>query len=279
MIRIVTDSTAYLPAEFVRQHSLTIVPLLVHFGEAEFKEGVELSNEEFYARLKEAKELPTTSQPSAGDFHQVFRQLVDAGHEIVALTISSKLSGTWNSAMAAKEMLPEADISVVDSLTTSVGLRLLVEAAVEVIAAGATRLEAVDRIEKIKNQLYVLFVVDTLEYLAKGGRIGNAKAFLGTLLSVKPILILHQGAIEPLEQVRSKRKALTRMADLIAEHLGEKAPQARVAMTHALAPEECAAFTQELVARLGCAQPSVDGLGPVIGAHTGPGVICAGVYV
>ena len=119
MIKIVTDSTAYLSEAIVRQHDIRVVPLYVHFGEEAFKEGIDLSDEEFYARLKKAPVLPTTSQPSAGEFHQVFEELNWAGHEIVTLTISSKLSGTWNSAMAAKEMLPEASISVVDTESTA----------------------------------------------------------------------------------------------------------------------------------------------------------------
>ena len=279
MIKIVTDSTAYLPEPTIQKHGIRVVPLYVHFGEEAFREGVDLSNEEFYARLKAAPALPTTSQPSAGEFHEVFKELVDAGHEIVTLTISSKLSGTWNSAMAAKKMLPEAKISVVDTLSTSVGLELLVNAALEAIAAGAARQEVVDLIEEKKGQIPVLFVVDTLEYLAKGGRIGNARAFLGTLLSVKPILVLQDGAIEPLEQVRSKRKAQARMVDLIAERIGDKGPQAKVAFTNSLAVENAKALSQEVQTRLGCAEPIVSNLGPVIGTHTGPGMVGAAWYI
>jgi DegV family protein with EDD domain len=278
MIKIVTDSTAYLPEVTIQQHDVRVVPLYVHFGEEAFKEGVDLSNEEFYARLKTAPALPTTSQPSAGEFHAVFKDLSDAGHEIIALTISSKLSGTWNSAMAAKEMLPEAKTSVVDTLSTSVGLELLVNAALEAVAAGATRQEVVDLIEEKKGGVPVLFVVDTLEYLAKGGRIGNARAFLGTLLSVKPILVLQDGAIEPLEQVRSKRKAQARMVELIAERLGDKGANAKVAFTNALAVDEAKSLSKELQARLGCEEPIVSNLGPVIGTHTGPGMVGAAWY-
>jgi len=278
MIKIVTDSTAYLPEATIRQHDIRIVPLYVHFGEEAFKEGVDLSDQEFYARLKEAPVLPTTSQPAAGEFHEVFKELAESGHEILTLTISSKLSGTWNSAMAAKEMLPDAKICVIDSLSTSIGLQLMVEAAIEAVAAGATCQEIAEQIEEIKRRMYILFVVDTLEYLAKGGRIGNAKAFLGTMLKVKPILILQDGAIEPLEQVRSKRKALARMLDLIEEHLGDKGPQAKVAITNALVVQEARALGQEIKARLGCADPSVADLGPVIGTHTGPGCIGVAVY-
>jgi DegV family protein with EDD domain len=278
MIKIVTDSTAYLPDQVIRDHDIRVVPLCVHFGREAFKEGVELSTAEFYARLKDAAELPTTSQPSAGQFLEVFQELTAAGHEIVALTISHKLSGTYSSAVAAQEMLPDARISVIDSLSTSIGLQLMVEAAAQAAARGASRQEIVDQIEDIKQKMYVLFVVDTLEYLAKGGRIGNAKAFLGTMLKIKPILILHEGAIEPLEQVRSKRKAVAEMLNLIAGRVDGGGQQAQVAVTHALVPEEAQEVSQEIASRLGCSQPRMATVGPVIGTHTGPGVIGIAIY-
>ncbi len=277
-IKIVTDSTAYLPEETVREHDIRVVPLYVHFGTQQFREGVELSIEEFYARLREAPELPSTSQPSAGEFHEVFKELTDQGHQVLAMTISNKLSGTWNSAMAAKGMLPEAGIEVFDSLSTSIGLYLMLEAALETIQSGASLQEVVERLEGIRDKMQLMFVVDTLEYLAKGGRIGNAKAFLGTLLKVKPILMLQDGAIEPLEQVRSKRKAEARLLDLIAEGLGDRAPQARVGVTHALVPDEARAVAQQLVERLGCAEPPISEVGPAIGTHTGPGVVAVAAY-
>jgi DegV family protein with EDD domain len=278
MIKIVTDSTAYLSEATKREHDIRAVPLYVHFGEEAFREGIDLSDEEFYARLKAAPALPTTSQPSAGEFHQVFEELVGAGHEIVTLTISSKLSGTWNSAMAAKEMLPDAGISVVDTESTAVGLHLMVNAAVEAAAAGATRQEIVDKIEEIKKTSRLWFVVDTLEYLAKGGRIGNARAFMGTLLKVKPILTLQDGAIEPCEQVRSKAKAHARMVEIVEEYIGSNGPQAEVAVLNALVPEEAEALGQKLVEQLGCAPPLLGDLGPVIGTHTGPGVVGIAVH-
>jgi len=276
MIKLVTDSTAYLPQEIVQKYDIRVVPLFVHFGKEAFKEGVELSNEAFYTRLQGAAELPTTSQPSAGDFLQVFQEL--AGHEIVTLTISQKLSGTWSSAMAAAQMLPEAKITVIDSRSTSAGLQLMVEAAAQAIETGASSTEVVALVEEIKAKMYLLFVVDTLEYLAKGGRIGNAKAFLGTLLKVKPILILEDGAIEPLEQVRSKRKAVSRMLELVEERLDGQALQPRVGIAQALVQAEAEAVAQEIVDRLGCARPVISELGPVVGTHTGPGVIGVACY-
>jgi DegV family protein with EDD domain len=277
-IKIVTDSTAYLPEATVREHDIRVVPLCVHFGDEDFKEGVELSIEEFYTRLRVAPELPSTSQPAPGDFRRVFEDLAEEGHQILTLTISSKLSGTYNSAMTAKEMLPGAQIAVVDSLSTSVGLHLMLMAALDSTQNGAGLEQVAAQMEQIRDKLHVLFVVDTLEYLAKGGRIGNAKAFLGTLLKVKPILVLKDGAIEPLEQVRSKRKAEMRMLDLIEERLADGAPQAHVAVTHALVPDEAEVVAQELADRLGCSDPLLSQVGPVIGTHTGPGVVGVAAY-
>jgi DegV family protein with EDD domain len=279
MIKIVTDSTAGIPEAMVREHDIRIIPLYVHFGEEAFKEGIDITNEQFYERLRTSASLPTTSQPSVGEFHGIFKELTDAGHEVLALTISSKLSGTWNSAMGALEMLPGAPISVVDSLSTSLGMYMLVESALGKIAAGATRQEVAVHLEELKGQLHILFVVDTLEYLAKGGRIGNAKAFLGTLIKVKPLLVLENGVIEPCEQVRSKGKAVARMLELIEQRLAGKGAQAHVAIAHGMALDEALAFRKEVVAQLGCAEPPISEVGAVLGTHTGPGIVAIAAYV
>ncbi len=278
MIKIVTDSTAYLPESFIRQHDIHVVPLCVHFGQEQFKEGITLSTEDFYTRLAQAPELPTTSQPSAGEFHQVFDKLASEGDSVLTLTISSKLSGTWDSAMAARQMLPDADIHIVDSLSASVGLQLIVERAALAVQAGTTLPQIVADIEATKNKVCIMFVVDTLEYLAKGGRIGNAKAFLGTLLKVKPILTLKDGVIEPLEQVRSKQKATAHMLELLVEFLGDDTHRARVAIGNGLVPEEARRFGEQLTVQLGCREPSYAEVGPVIGTHTGPGVVAVAAY-
>ena len=279
MIKIVTDSTAGIPEAMVREHDIRIIPLYVHFGEEAFKEGIDITNEQFYERLRTSASLPTTSQPSVGEFHEIFKELTDAGHEVLALTISSKLSGTWNSAMGALEMLPGAPISVVDSLSTSLGMYMLVESALGKIAAGATRQEVAVHLEELKGRLNILFVVDTLEYLAKGGRIGNARAFLGTLIKVKPLLVLENGVIEPCEQVRSKGKAVARMLELIEQRLAGKGAQAHVAIAHGMALDEALAFRKEVVAQLGCAEPPISEVGAVLGTHTGPGIVAIAAYV
>jgi DegV family protein with EDD domain len=278
MIKIVTDSTAYLPDEYVQAHDIRVVPLYVHFGSEAFREGVEITDAEFYDRLKAAPELPTTSQPSAGEFYEIFQELVEAGHEVICLTISSELSGTYNSATAALEMLGNVPVSVVDSRSTSVGLQLLVEASVEGAEAGRPRQEIVDEVNAIKAELHVLFVVDTLEYLQKGGRIGPAKALMGTMLKIKPILFLNDGRIEPLEQVRSKRKALQRLLELVYERVGGNNSKVAAGVINALVPEEAASVAEELGSRVSCERLTVADLGPVVGTHTGPGVVGIAAY-
>ena len=279
MLKIVTDSTAYLPEATIREHDIRAVPLYVHFGTEAFREGIDLSHDDFYARLKNASELPTTSQPSAGEFHQVFEELAGEGHDIAVLTISSKLSGTWDSAMAAKQMLPQANIQVVDTLETSVGLHLLVDAAIRAAADGASLQEVADLVEDLKKRIHFWFVVDTLEYLAKGGRIGNARAFMGTLLKVKPILILQDGVIEPCEQVRSKAKAQARMVELLVEAMGSKGCDAHIGVASALVPDEVQSISQLITQKLECAEPIQSVIGPVLGVHTGPGVVGVAAYV
>jgi len=278
MIKVVTDSTAYLPQDFVEQHDIRVVPLNVLFGTKSYREGVDIDFDQFYRMLAEADELPTTSQPAAGDFLTVYSELVDAGHEVISIHISSVLSGTVDSALSARKMLPEPDrVSVVDSLSTSMGLELVVRAALVAIDAGRSREEIVTWLKQVIKQLHVYFVVDTLEYLHKGGRIGGASALLGTVLQFKPILFLKDGKVEPWGKVRTKRKAVTRLLDVIEEKVGGN-PIGKVGVTHALVPDEAEALVQRLRQRLNCGECYVSQVGPVIGTHTGPGVLGVAVY-
>jgi DegV family protein with EDD domain len=277
MIKVVTDSTAYLPRDCVRQHDIRVVPLNVLFGSKSYQEGIDLDYDEFYRLLAEAEELPTTSQPAPGDFLKVYSELVDAGHEVISIHISSGISGTVDSALAARKMLPDPDrVSVVDSLSTSVGLELSVRAALDAIAAGQPRDDIVASLETLARRLHTFFVVDTLEYLHKGGRIGGASALLGTVLRFKPILFLEE-TIEPWGKVRTKRKAVTKLLDIIEEKLDGQ-PVGGVAVTHAQVPDEAQALAQQLKQRLGCADCHLSQVGPVIGTHAGPGVLGVSAY-
>lgn len=277
MIKIVSDSTNYLSSNETKKHDIRIVPLNVHFGEEQvFQEGVTLHNDQFYEMLAEAPELPTTSQPSPGQFYEVFSELAQAGHDILCIVISSKLSGTYQSALDAKHMLPDANIVVIDSLSAASPLGLMVITAAEMAAEGHTMDQIVARVEQMRRDMRVYFVVDTLEYLQKGGRIGAASAFLGTLLKVKPILMLDEGVIKPLDKVRSKRKATQRLLCELESHVSPDQPVQAIAM-HAQVPDEAIELESEIRRRFNCQRAIFGEIGPVIGTHTGPGLLGAAI--
>lgn len=277
MIKLVTDSTAYLPQDLVEQRGIFVVPLNVMFGTECYREGIDLDYDQFYDMLAEAEELPTTSQPAAGDFLKVYSDLLEAGHEVISMHISSGISGTVDSALAAQRMLSEPErVSVVDSSSTAIGLELMVRAALDAVEAGQSREQIVAMLQQLSGQLHTYFVVDTLEYLHKGGRIGGASALLGTVLQFKPILFL-KSTIEPWGKVRTKRKAVDKLLDILEEKLAGQ-PAVRASVAHAQAPKEAEVLASRIRERLGCQECFVSSVGPVIGTHTGPGVLGASVY-
>jgi DegV family protein with EDD domain len=280
MIRIVTDSTCEAAPEIMVNPLVTVVPLSVLFGHTALRDGVEITREEFWRRLPASNPLPTTSQPAPADFAGPFEQFCAAGDEVVTITISSKLSGTYNSAITARETYSYWPISIVDSLSTSVGLGYLVQVAVRMAEAHATRQEIVDRLLVLRDRLHVVFVLETLEYLQKGGRIGKAQAFVGTLLKFKPLLAISEGEIVPVTRVRSRAKALEAAQEYLLTQVTDRGPQVPVALTQAQAGEEARALGQKLVAAFGATGFYVADLGPVLGVHVGPGTIgvcvCAG---
>lgn len=277
MIKIVTDSTANLPNKLVAEHGITVVPLKVLFGEDTYREGIDLSNAQFYRMLREAKRLPTTTQPSAGEFREIYARLADQGHSIISLHLSSKLSGTISSAEAARQMLPDADITVVDTPWISLALGMMAVEAAKAVSAGWNREEILELIQNMSARMNILFVVDTLEYLQKGGRIGGAQALMGALLQIKPILYLHAGRIEPLDKVRTKRAAIQRLIDLAGDRLGPN-PVAHVAVLHANTPNEGHALMESVRERFKPVESYLAELGPVIGAHVGPGTVGLAFY-
>lgn len=278
-VAIVTDSTAYLPPEVQGRFRIPVIPLNVLWGEELLKDGVDIDPPTFYRRLQSAKVMPTTSQPSAGEFVDFFRQAAEEKRTdtLVGVFISSALSGTVDSAKMAQEMLGDLRVRVVDSRSTSMGLGFQAMAAAEAAQAGASVEEILDAIRQVQYRLQVLFVVDTLEFLHRGGRIGGAKRYLGTALKIKPLLELEDGKIEAVEQVRTKKKALARLLELAAERKGQP-PVARAAVIHANALEECLALKDEAWALLEPGEIYVSEVSPVIGAHTGPGTLGLAFY-
>lgn len=277
MIKIVTDSTSYLPPAEIEEFDIRIVPLNVHFGEDRvFQESVNLTNEEFYAMLAEAPELPTTSQPSPGQFRDVFAELAEAGHDVLCIVVSSKLSGTYQSALDARRMLPDVNIVIIDSYFVAAALGLMVVTAAEMAADGHLMDEIVARVEQMRRDMKLYFVVDTLEYLQKGGRIGAAAALVGTLLKVKPILTLDEGIVKPLDKVRSKRKAIQRLLAELESHVSPGQPVQAIVM-HAQVPEEVRELESEMRRRFNCQRTIFGEAGSVVGVHAGPGVLGAAI--
>ncbi|HXN58707.1 MAG TPA: DegV family protein, partial [Candidatus Angelobacter sp.] len=215
MVRIVTDSTADLTPEQQRTAGITVVPLNVHFGDEVFRDHVDLSTDEFFRRLKAAPQLPRTSQPSVGAFEEAYRSLRQGGDDIVSVHLSSKVSGTYNSALMAAQSVGEGKIDVVDSLSTSMALGFMALEGAKLARAGRDRQSVTERLQSLVPKARVICVVDTLTYLERGGRIGKARALLGSLLNVKPILQLKDGEVVPLGRARGRPQALSRLVELL----------------------------------------------------------------
>ena len=276
-VTIVTDSTAGLPADLAARHGLRVIPVWVHSGERSYRDGVDLMPNQFYPMQAGAPALPTTSQPSVGEFLEVYRELAREAEAIVSVHISTELSGTVASALAARQMFHDVPVHVVDSRSTSIGLGLIALAAAHAAAAGQDGKQVAAAAKRLVPRTNVIFVVDTLEYLRKGGRIGGAAALAGSLISVKPILHIHEGRIDALDKVRTRRKALDRLMGIIAERVRGTGP-IHAAVVHAAAPAKAKALSDRLARAFDCAELHVAEFSPAIGAHVGPGTVGVAFY-
>jgi DegV family protein with EDD domain len=277
---IVTDSTAYIPAALVQKHGIKVAPLSLIWGNESYHDGTEITPPEFYKRLTTAKVMPSTSQTTPGEFKNIFAPIVEAGDSVLAVLISSKLSGTVDSAVQAKAAMPGASIEIVDTLSTAMALGYIALAAARAANDGANLADAAAAARKAVDCSGVIFIVDTLEFLRRGGRIGGAAAFLGTAMNLKPILTLHEGKLEAVDKVRTKRKATERMLDIVEERIGTRRPL-RIATLQAAAEEEAKQLLETAGKRFKPEESVFSEVSPVIGTHVGPGTIglawCAGV--
>lgn len=274
-VAVVTDSTAYIPPEVSQGYPIFSAPLQVIWDGQIFRDGIDIHPTEFYQRLKQSKTMPTTSQATPAAFTDLYRQLLDEGYSIISIHISSKLSGTLDSASQARALFPGANIELVDSLSTAMAMGFMVLTVARAAADGASFEECARLANQAKDHIGVLFLVNTLEFLHRGGRIGGAAAFLGTALNLKPILELRGGRIEAIERVRTMGKAVDRLLDIFTERAGKQRP-VRIATLHASAPEEASKLLER--AR-GCYNPAeiketvLSEISPVLGTHTGPGTV------
>jgi DegV family protein with EDD domain len=273
-VALVTDSTAYIPEELIKKHNLTVVPQVLIWGDETFQDGLDILPSEFYKRLETAKVMPTTSQVAVVTMKAAFEKLLEAGYDVLGLFISSKLSGTVQSAIQAREMLPKATerIAVVDSITTAMAMGFQALAVARAAQQGASLSDCLKLVEKVLKQTGVFFVVDTLEFLRRGGRIGGAQALLGSALNIKPVLTLVDGRIETADKVRTKSKAIDRMVGLVVESVSGRTP-VRLATLHANAEADAMSALEAAAARLSPVEKVLTSVSPVIGAHTGPGTV------
>jgi DegV family protein with EDD domain len=273
-VAIVTDSTAYIPAELIKQLNITIVPLILIWGEESFEDGVDMLPDDFYKRMANSKMIPTTSQATMLSMKNAFERLLGQGYDVLGLFLSSKLSGTVESALQARAMMQKGQdkIAIMDSLATTMALGWPVLTAARAANAGENLVACQKLAEKARDQTGVMFVVETLEYLRRGGRIGGAQAMLGTILQVKPLLELQNGRIESVEKIRTKKQALARMLDLVEEKIAGRSP-VRLATVHADAESEALSLLETARQRFNPIESLHSPLSPVIGAHAGPGTV------
>ncbi|MDA1128348.1 MAG: DegV family protein [Chloroflexi bacterium] len=266
-VRIVTDSSADLPPDLVQKHQITVLPCYVVVDDQTFKDGVDIQADEFYRRLQSDGRTPTTAQPTVADFQEVYRELVGQGHQVVSIHVSGKLSGTMNSASQAKTSLDDgAQVEIIDSHLASISLGLAVLDAAELASQGGDYLEIAAKVREKLPSHHGLFALDTLEYLQKGGRIGKARAFMGSILHVKPILRLHDGEAHPVERPRNSDRAMRRLVELARE----LAPVSRLAVIYSTDPDRMHILKQELTDLLPADQIIETRFGSTLGTYIGP---------
>jgi DegV family protein with EDD domain len=278
-VRLVTDSTADIPHEICLTLGIEVVPLKVHFGNDTYRDGVTLQADHFYELLAQASVLPTTSQPSPVDFLDMYKKINEEPDvQIISIHISSELSGTYQSAVLAKSLLNEhADITTIDSRSASFGMGGIVVAAAEAAKQGKSKEEILTLIQKLSQRSQLYFLVDTLEYMQKGGRIGKAAALLGSILKIKPILGMEDGIAVSIEKVRGNKAAVHRIIELFKQK-EMAASKVRVMIAHSNAPEAAQQFGILIQENFQLSSLSYTSIGPVIGTHVGPGTVAVFMF-
>jgi len=270
-VAIVTDGACSITPDQGERFGLHIVPVYVIIEDQTYLAGVNLDTDEFYRLLRSSKNLPTTAQPTAQDFISLYTRLGKDVDEIITIVISHHMSATIQSVEMAMEQYNTVPIHLIDSESVSLGLGLIAIAAARAAAEGMNAQKIIRLAESIKRSIQVIFTVDTLEYLHRGGRIGGATALLGSALNIKPILYIKDGRIEPLERQRTRKKAVNRICELVEEYAGSE--EIHAAVLHCGIPDEAGKFAEQISTQYDCAELHVMDAGPVIGTHAGPGTL------
>lgn len=276
-IAIVTDSTADIPPSVANELGITVIPLTVNFNTQQYLDGVEISSDEFYPMLTASTNLPTTSQPSPAEFRSIYERLLEDHDSIISIHISSGLSGTITSALTARELV-QGDIHVFDSRSISLGIALIATEAVDMVKQGLSAAEIIARLEQVREGTEVMFTLDTLEYLRKGGRIGKVQAVMGALLSIKPIVRVVDGIYIPVGKVRRQEQALQEIVQQF-QALAVNKTVKRIVVAHGAAQKAAELLTDKIRQAFGREPDLTVQVGPVIGVHTGPGTVGAAMLL
>ncbi len=275
---VVTDSTSDLPRDVVSRYGIQVVPQILMLGNQTWREGVDIDAPRFYELLRSSSLFPKTSQPSAAEFQDLFARLSQDASGIAAIHLSSDLSGTLNSAHAARAALPDLPIEVIDSRSVSMQLGFIVMAAARVAAEGGDLQAVCAAARAMIGKVHVYFIVDTLEYLHRGGRIGGATRLVGSALNLKPVLAVLDGKIEPIAKIRTRRKALAKVFELLQEEI-PAGSRAHMAVVNVAAPNEAAELFRQVEAAFHPVELLANDCGPVVGAHGGPGTVAVVYYL
>jgi DegV family protein with EDD domain len=271
-VAIVTDSTAYIPQNLVEEFNISVAPQILIWGEETFEDGIDIQPDEFYERLKTAKVMPTSSQVTVTSFHDIFTKLSGEGYDILAVLLSDQLSGTIDSATQARGSFPNTNIEIIDSETVAMALGFQVLAAARVASQGGDLLQCKEIAERAKDKTGVIFAVDTLEFLHRGGRIGGGSRYLGAALNIKPILEVTGGRVESVERVRTRKKSLQRILDMVEERVAGS-EVVRLATLHANVSDEARDLLEQANRRIKSVESIFSTISPVVGTHAGPGTI------
>ena len=271
-VMIVTDSSAYLPPDLVATHPIRVIPLTLNWDGQTYRDGVEIQATEFYNRLSTSSTLPSTSQIPPGDFENIIKELLVVDYDVLLLPISSGISGSYQSAASVVNNFPADRVVLLDTKLVSMALGFQVLAAARAAAAGANLTECKQTAQQAYGHIGVFFTVDTLKYLAAGGRINSAKRLLGAALDIKPILEIRDGKIELVNSVRTRNKAIDRMLQMVEKEIGGRSP-VRISVFHALAPETAEELLETARLRFSPIEYYLSEISPVVGSHVGPSTV------
>jgi DegV family protein with EDD domain len=271
-LKIITDTMCDVPKYLIEQYNIRVLPLTVHFGDESYKDGIDITMEQFYKKLETTNQLPTTSQISPMEFYNIFSEELAKDNEVIMITGSSQISGTYNSAVIAMNQLESDKIRVIDSQGITLGGGMVVIKAARLLEQGLMMNDIVDNLEETKHNMQHYFMVDTLKYLHKGGRISLSAAVLGSILNIKPILTAVNGKLEFLDKARGIKKAITTVLDMI-EDSGLSLDDKVIAINHTDAPDQAAMLEEILRSKYKVKEVILGEVGAVVATHAGPGAV------